>query len=62
MMSKLATKDGGTNQQFKPQIYQSTRRGKMRNFYERHYYQNIDQIVEIGESNLVVEFSMDKFI
>ena len=40
MMSKLAANDEGTNKQFKPKIYQSKRRGQMRNFYDRHNYQN----------------------
>ena len=38
MMSKLATKDDGINKQFKPQIYQSKRRGQARNLYEKCNY------------------------
>ena len=38
MMGKLAVRDNGTNMQFKPQIYQSKRRGPSRNFYDSHNY------------------------
>ena len=68
MMSQLVTKDDGTNKQFKPQIYQNKRRGQSRNFYDKHNYDQkiirigIDQIAEIGEFNLVVEFNMDRII
>ena len=46
MMGKLTTTDNGTNRQFKTQIYQSKRRGQIRNFYdassyERGNYQNM---------------------
>ena len=34
MMGKLATRDNGTNRQFKPQIYQSKSRGQSTNFYD----------------------------
>ena len=37
-MGKLAARDNGTHRQFKPQIYQSRRRGKSRNFYDSHNY------------------------
>ena len=37
MMNKLATRDNGTNRQFKPHIYQS-KRGQSRNFYDAHNY------------------------
>ena len=45
MMGKLAKRDNGTNRQFKPQIYQSKRRGQSKNFYDtcnydRGNYQN----------------------
>ena len=45
MMGKLTTRDNGTNKQFKPQIYQSKRRGQNRNVYDtcnydRGNYQN----------------------
>ena len=45
LMNKLATRDNGTNRQFKPQNYQSMRRGQSRNFcgtlnYDRGNYQN----------------------
>ena len=40
MMSKLAANNEETNKQFKTKIYQNKRRGKMRNFYDRHNYQN----------------------
>ena len=36
MMNKLATRDNGINRQFKPQIYQSKRRGQSRNIYDAH--------------------------
>ena len=38
MMSKLAARDNGNNRQFKPQIYQSKRRGQIRIFYDSHNY------------------------
>ena len=37
MIGKLATRDGGTNRQFKPQIHQSTGRGQNRNYNQRNY-------------------------
>ena len=36
MMGKLATKDNKINKQFKPQIYQSKRRGTSRNVHDKH--------------------------
>ena len=36
MMGKLAARDNGTNKQFKPQIYQSRRRGQSRIVYDSH--------------------------
>ena len=61
MMRKLAVNDKGTNKEFKPKIYESKRRGQTRNFYDRHNYQNrYRSNSEIEESNLVVEFIMDK--
>ena len=59
MMGKLTTRDNGTNSQFKAQIYQSKRRGQSRNFMihiimtEEIIKIGMDQIVEIGEFNLV---------
>ena len=38
MMSKLAANQEGTNKQFKPKIFQSKRRGQVRNFYDRYNY------------------------
>ena len=38
MMGKLAARDNGTNRQFKPQIFQSRRRGQSRIFYDSHNY------------------------
>ena len=38
MMGMLAARDNGTNKQFKPQIYQSRRRGQSNNFYNSHNY------------------------
>ena len=35
MMSKLTAQDDHQNKQFKPKIYQSKRRGQMRNFYDK---------------------------
>ena len=37
-MGKLAARDNETNRPFKPQIYQSKRRGQSRNFYDSHDY------------------------
>ena len=38
MVTKLTTQDDGQDKQFKPKIYQGKRRGQMRNFYNRHNY------------------------
>ena len=38
MMDKLATRDNRMSRQFKPQIYQSKRRGQSRNFHDTHIY------------------------
>ena len=38
MMSKLTAQDDGQNKQFKQKIYQSRRRGQMRNFYDKCNY------------------------
>ena len=38
MIGKLATKDGGTNKQFKPQIHQSGGIGQNRNYNKRNYH------------------------
>ena len=35
MMGKLAARDSGSSRQFKPQIYQSRRRGQYRENYDR---------------------------
>ena len=40
MMAQLAAGDNGANRQFKPQIYQSRRRGQSRNFYDSCNYHN----------------------
>ena len=37
MIGKLATRDSGTNRQFKLQIHQSRGRGQNRNFSQRNY-------------------------
>ena len=37
-MGKLAARDNRTNRQFKPQIYQSRRRGQSRDFYDSYNY------------------------
>ena len=38
MMGKFTARDNRTNRQFKPQIYQSRKRGQSRNFYNSHNY------------------------
>ena len=38
MMDKMTTRDNGTNRKFKPQIYQSKRRGQSKNFYDTCNY------------------------
>ena len=38
MMEKLASRDSEVSRPFKPQIYQSKRRGQSRNFYNSHNY------------------------
>ena len=37
MIDKLATRESGTNRQFKPQIHQSRGRGQNRNYSQRSY-------------------------
>ena len=37
MIGKLATRDNGTDRQFKPQIHQSKGRGQNRNYNQRNY-------------------------
>ena len=39
MMGKLAARDNGSKRQFKPQVYQSRRRGQYRENYDRQDYQ-----------------------
>ena len=34
----LTAQDDGQNKQFKPKIFQSKRRGQMRNLYDKHNY------------------------
>ena len=38
LMSKLTAHDDGQNKQFKPKMYQNKRRGQMRNFHDKHTY------------------------
>ena len=38
-MSKLTGQNDDQTKQFKPKIFQSKRRGQMRNFYNRNYCQ-----------------------
>ena len=38
IMGQLTMKDKGVNRQFKPKIYQSRGRGQLRNFYNKHNY------------------------
>ena len=38
MMGKLVARDSEVNRPFKPQIYQSKRRGQSRHFYDIHNY------------------------
>ena len=67
-MIKLTTKDNWTKKQFKPQVYQCKRRAQTRNFYDNvimiteTMWIGIDQIAEIEESNIVVQFSTGKII
>ena len=42
MMGKLAARDKRYNRQFKPQIFQSKRRGQSREFYDRYIYDQQD--------------------
>ena len=62
MVSQLVTKDDGTIKQFKPQIFQSRRRGTNVIMIEKIIRISIAEIVEIGEFNLVVEINMDRII
>ena len=61
MISKFTIKEEGLHKWFKPKIYQSKRRGQIRNISDRHIIRmDIDQRVETGEFHLVVEFSVDR--
>ena len=42
MMSKLTAQDDGQKKQFKPKTCHSQRRGQMRNFYDKHNYNQIN--------------------
>ena len=65
MISKLVARDSEVNRPFKPQIYQSKRRGQSRNFMihtimtEGTIKTDADQIVEIGEFNLADKVEVD---
>ena len=66
MMGKWATRDNRTNRQFKPQIYQSKRRGLSR-IFRRDTIMNsevmkigTDQIRGIGEFNLLDKVEVDQ--
>ena len=50
MMNKLATRDNGMNRQFKPQIYQSKRRGESRNFLIHVIM--IEEMIKIGTDQI----------
>ena len=60
IMGKLVARDKGTNRQFKPQIYQSRRRGQSINFYDSIIM--IEEIVKSDTDQIVVtgEISIDK--
>ena len=66
MMGKLAARHNGNNRQSKTQIYQSRRWGQVEVFMthitmiEEIIKIGIDQIVEIGEFNLVDKVEVDK--
>ena len=51
MIGKLATRDNGTNRQFKPHIHQSRGRGQNRNYNQRNLKIGTDQITgQIAET------------
>ena len=56
MMGKLAARGNETNRQFKPQVYQSRRRGQSRKFYDIMTEEitkiDIDQIVVTDEISI----------
>ena len=58
MMGKLATRDEGINKQFKPQIYQSKRRGQSRIFYDKCNYdrQNYQNRYRINSGYRRIQF------
>ena len=66
MMGKLATRDNGTNKQFKPQINQSKRRGQSRIFMidiimiSKAIKISTHQIEEIEGFNLVDKVEVDQ--
>ena len=68
MMSKLTAQDDSQNKQFKPNIYQSKRKGQIRNFYNRcNYDQRIYQNryrSNSGDRRIysVAEYNMDRII
>ena len=65
IMDKLAAGESKVNRPFKPQTYQSKRRGQSRNFMIHTIMTDgtikigTDQIVEIGEFNLADKVEVD---
>ena len=68
MMNKLTAQDDDPVKQFKPKIYQSKREDRQETFMigaimvKEVIKIHIEQIVEIEELSLVVEYNMDKII
>ena len=57
-MGKLAARDNGTRRQFKPQIYQSRRRGE-RNFFDSYNFDrgNYQNRYRSNSGNIRIQFS-----
>ena len=59
MIGKLATRDGGRNRQFKPQIHQSTGRGQKGNCNQRTIKIGTDQTAETEDNTDKTEVGLD---
>ena len=62
MVSKLTAQDDDQNKKFKPKIYTPTQFFMITAMVRKIIKIDIDQIVEIGEYDLVAEYNMDRTV
>ena len=62
MMDKLAARDSEVNRIFKPQIYQSKRRGQSRNFFDAHNYDRVNyrNIYRSNSSDMRIQYAYNR--